>query len=404
MLNTLNSPAPQSAPPAARAAAAGHDSKKTESQDDFGKHLEKSKESEEVKATDEGEQVEHDQSESVDEQTPQPKAATDRTVNLPVSLVAALKKVDEEGAKANVSAQVDETDTSESELLGVSSETDAHDDMDNKGRDGSARQMVDQQSVTQVRNGTEAGAFASKLDAPNSPVLQNARSGEQVSTQTTMEAKPLPEGMKSEKVGEKVKVDIETIKTADVDDNAGLKPLQGDAKSVLALTTPGKTLVDAVRENSNWSKTMASASVSQAIATKPDGTVLQTLKVQLNPIDLGKIDLNLKIVQGTMQIDVRTETIEAYRNLSLDQNGLAETLRGMGLKVDALTISGPQQADSNNFQQGQNGNADQKAREHFPQNGERQHGDESAGDASNDNKVAIDGDGIDGNDGVRNVI
>jgi len=74
------------------------------------------------------------------------------------------------------------------------------------------------------------------------------------------------------------------------------------------LTMPGKTLLEAVRDNSNWAKSMTTSNVAHTAISKTDGTVLQSLKIQLNPVELGKIDLNLKLVQGQMQIDVRTQS------------------------------------------------------------------------------------------------
>ena len=116
------------------------------------------------------------------------------------------------------------------------------------------------------------------------------------------------------------------------------------------LTSPSQTLVNAVKENSNWTKMLSAPTVNFSETMRPNGKVLQALSVTLNPVELGKLELNLRMQQGQVTIDVRTESDQAYRTLLVDQDALVNTLRSLGFKVDGININGPQSESSTQFQ------------------------------------------------------
>ncbi|MEM7290042.1 MAG: flagellar hook-length control protein FliK, partial [Pseudomonadota bacterium] len=117
-----------------------------------------------------------------------------------------------------------------------------------------------------------------------------------------------------------------------------------------SLTSTSQTLVNAVKENSNWSKMLSAPTVNFSETMRPNGKMLQALSVTLNPAELGKLELNLRMQQGQVTIDVRTESDQAYRTLLVDQDALVNTLRSLGFKVDGINISGPQSENSTQFQ------------------------------------------------------
>jgi chemotaxis protein MotD len=116
------------------------------------------------------------------------------------------------------------------------------------------------------------------------------------------------------------------------------------------LTPASQTLINAVKENSNWTKMLSAPTVHFSETLKPGGKMLQALSVTLNPVELGKLELNLRMSQGQVTIDVRTESDQAYRTLLVDQDALVNNLRSLGFKVDGITINGPQSDNAAQFQ------------------------------------------------------
>ena len=107
------------------------------------------------------------------------------------------------------------------------------------------------------------------------------------------------------------------------------------------LAPTSQSLLQAVRDNSSWQAAQVSA--TSAFTQKEDlkGGILKQLKVQLNPIELGRLDLNLKMQEGLMRVVVRTETEAAYQHLTADHESILKSMRAIGIKVDHVLIEGP---------------------------------------------------------------
>ena len=153
------------------------------------------------------------------------------------------------------------------------------------------------------------------------------------------------------------------------------------------LTSTSQTLVNAVKENSNWSKMLSAPTVNFTETMRPNGKMLQALSVTLDPVELGKLELNLRMQQGQVTIDVRTESDQAYRTLLVDQDALVNTLRSLGFKVDGININGPQSENSAQFQNP--GQSDNKAM-----------GEGASGEASRGNDSYSDEASVGTNDGA----
>ena len=126
---------------------------------------------------------------------------------------------------------------------------------------------------------------------------------------------------------------------------------KNSAESMLGhLSSASQSILSAVRENSNWNKMLSTPTVQFTEMVKPNGKMLQTLNVTLNPVELGRVDLNLRLNQGQVTIEVKAESEQAYRALLVDQDALANTLRGLGFKVDAITVNGPASENGPQFQ------------------------------------------------------
>ena len=132
-------------------------------------------------------------------------------------------------------------------------------------------------------------------------------------------------------------------------------------QSLTNLSQPAQTLISAVKENTNWSRMLSAPTVQFTESVKPNGKVLQALNVTLNPVELGKLELNLRMQQGQVTIEIRAESDQAYRALLVDQDALANTLRGLGFKVDGVTITGPQSDGGPQFQSSGQSNSENSA-------------------------------------------
>lgn len=80
------------------------------------------------------------------------------------------------------------------------------------------------------------------------------------------------------------------------------------------------------------SETAAQTSASQA------GKPVTTLKIQLNPVDLGTVTASLSGDGEKLSIEVQVENQEAHHRLRSDGDAIVKALRGMGFDVDRITI------------------------------------------------------------------
>ncbi|MDQ0132798.1 chemotaxis protein MotD [Neorhizobium galegae] len=177
-----------------------------------------------------------------------------------------------------------------------------------------------------------------------------------------------------------------------------------DARRFLGLApnSNGANLAAMLSGDADWAGAMSpSSALSNAAAQSSTGTVVNTLKLQLNPHDLGAVTATLRLHGEELNVHLTVETRAAYRQLSEDSGGILDALRAQGFAIDQVTISIAPTADSDgtSSQQGQSGQAGQQAMAEGgrqgqaagrgqQQNGERQaadHGTRNANDAASDN-------------------
>jgi chemotaxis protein MotD len=103
-----------------------------------------------------------------------------------------------------------------------------------------------------------------------------------------------------------------------------------------------------------------SSQLSNAAAQSSTGSVVNTLKLQMNPHDLGSVTAMLRLHGEELNVHLTVETRAAYRQLSEDSGSIVDALRSQGFAVDQVTISIAPTADSDtssnaNQQSGQSG-------------------------------------------------
>lgn len=149
----------------------------------------------------------------------------------------------------------------------------------------------------------------------------------------------------------------------------------------LAQNTNSAAVTAALSGDSEWAHAMqASSSLSNAAELSSTGKVVNTLKIQMNPIDLGLVTATLRLQGDALNVDLKVESAAAYRQLREDHGKMLESLRSQGYAVDGVTISmaptpntdagsqsGAQDNSQQSFAQGQGG----EARERQNQTGQR---------------------------------
>ena len=138
----------------------------------------------------------------------------------------------------------------------------------------------------------------------------------------------------------------------------GVAPQQANAEAI----------AKAVSGNEAWSAVLRNETPIQSSAP------LQTLKIRLNPAELGMVDATLRLSGDKLVVELNVQTTEAYRQLSDNRQSVLNALRGQGYGVETLSVqlspsdrSGQQGPSTGQHQGGFDG---QPAQDNFRQSGE----------------------------------
>lgn len=132
----------------------------------------------------------------------------------------------------------------------------------------------------------------------------------------------------------------------------------------LAPNSNGANLTAMLAGDPEWTAAAhPSAALSNAATQSSTGTVVNMLKLQMNPHELGAVTATLRLHGDELNVHLTVETRAAYRQLSEDSGGILDGLRAQGFAVDRVTISiaPTPTADGASGQQGQAGQAGQQA-------------------------------------------
>lgn len=129
----------------------------------------------------------------------------------------------------------------------------------------------------------------------------------------------------------------------------------------------------------------------------------QSLRLQLQPIELGTVTVDLTANGERMDVEIRVETEEARQRLSSDTDDIVRTLRGLGFEIDRVQLAfnnpqpaGQQQAD------GRSGNAMQQPQQDGSARGEGERSQARQG-SGEFQSARGDGDARDGGPGTRGL-
>lgn len=95
--------------------------------------------------------------------------------------------------------------------------------------------------------------------------------------------------------------------------------------------TPAAAIIATVRAEGSWAAYFRD--------TQPGAPAqLKSLKIQLNPVELGAVTAHLRIEDDTVTVELSAETADAQRQLTADADTIAKSLRALGLDVDRVTV------------------------------------------------------------------
>ncbi|MFB9950181.1 flagellar hook-length control protein FliK [Rhizobium puerariae] len=164
----------------------------------------------------------------------------------------------------------------------------------------------------------------------------------------------------------------------------------------LAPNSNGANLTAALSGDSEWAAAMhPSSSLSNAAAQSSTGSVVNMLKLQMNPHELGSVTATLRLHGDELNVHLTVETRAAYRQLSEDSGGILDALRAQGFSVDQVTISIAPTSDTDaaggqQGQAGQQGAAEGGRQGHAAGRGQDQAGDRQTSDqGSRDGNDAV---------------
>ena len=129
------------------------------------------------------------------------------------------------------------------------------------------------------------------------------------------------------------------------------------------------SVVSSLSSDPEWKAALQPGSaLSNAAAWTSTGKVVNTLKIQMNPIELGLVTATMRLRGEELTVELTVETRAAYQQLADDQRKIVEALRAQGFAVDQVTISlaSAERADTS----GQNGSQGQAFGQQASQGGE----------------------------------
>ena len=120
---------------------------------------------------------------------------------------------------------------------------------------------------------------------------------------------------------------------------AGVEVLE--AKTFIAPTnasTNANNISQAILKSQQISSAAATQS-SEPIYQTTQPKALNTLKIQLNPAELGVVTATMKLNGENLQVQLRVDNVEAYRLLSEDSSSIVKALKGQGFGIDQINVT-----------------------------------------------------------------
>lgn len=113
-----------------------------------------------------------------------------------------------------------------------------------------------------------------------------------------------------------------------------------EARRYLGFTPePNATaLATAIKADPTWTEALQSAQGSDLRSLGNTATEVNTLKLQMNPENLGNMVASLKLKGEELTVELRVDSVEAYQQLSADHDDIVKGLQDQGFSIDKVTV------------------------------------------------------------------
>ncbi|WP_295807360.1 flagellar hook-length control protein FliK [uncultured Nitratireductor sp.] len=119
----------------------------------------------------------------------------------------------------------------------------------------------------------------------------------------------------------------------------GLQQQQPDIRVVSIQRVPAPAPLAGNEQAGGTQRAAASESPHlQATQQGEAGRMVQTLKIQLQPAELGMVTARLRIVADQLTVDLQVENAEARQRLSTDSDSIVKALRSLGYEIDRVNV------------------------------------------------------------------
>lgn len=98
------------------------------------------------------------------------------------------------------------------------------------------------------------------------------------------------------------------------------------------------TLATAIKADPTWTEALQAAQGSDLGTLGNTVTEVNTLKLQMNPENLGNMVATLKLKGEELTVELRVDSAEAYQQLSADHDDIIKGLRDQGFTIDKVTV------------------------------------------------------------------
>jgi chemotaxis protein MotD len=97
-------------------------------------------------------------------------------------------------------------------------------------------------------------------------------------------------------------------------------------------------LATAIKADPTWAEALQAAQGPDLGTLGKTASEVNTLKLQMNPENLGNMVASLKLKGEELTVELRVDSVEAYQQLSADHDDIVKALQDQGFSIDKVTV------------------------------------------------------------------
>jgi chemotaxis protein MotD len=153
-----------------------------------------------------------------------------------------------------------------------------------------------------------------------------------------------------------------------------------------ASTTNGASITAAMLGDTEWVSAMSPGSeLANAATHSSQGKVVNTLKLQMTPIELGSVTATLRLSGEELSVQLTVDNPAALRQLSNDSSEILKSLRAQGLTVEHVQVNMQVSSADRSADAGQNNLASQQQGQQAFQSGGQASDGRARGESASNN-------------------